>query len=143
MRVLLLLVAVAALIAACSGNGDSKATPTPTLAPPPIDPRLASSGEGSVVLNVAAGARQAIDPLALARQAGTPPTCADFVFLFSFRSDKPVSFVMNRQGGADTVVSTKTDGQASVSGCILLEAVNEGSEAAKGELRYFIASTRR
>jgi hypothetical protein len=125
---------------ACS---EGTATIEPRLAPPPIDPRLEALFQGELALDVAANARQNIDPLALARQAGTPPTCADFVFLFSWRTrdEKPVAFVGNRQGG-EFDVAQGAKGEASVGGCILLQAANASSGPLQGELRYIIAQTR-
>ena len=132
---------VAVLVMACT---DRTATIEPQLAPPPIDPRLEALFQGELTLDVAANARQDIDPLALARQAGTPPTCADFVFLFSWRTrgEKPVAFLGNRQGG-EFDIAHGVKGEASVGGCILLQAANASSETLRGELRYIIAQTRR
>lgn len=135
---------VTSVVLACSGGGnDAGPQPTATLAPPPVDPRLDVMGRGDLTLTVAASSGQAIDPLALARALGTPPTCAEFVFLFSWRvrEGPALHFQGNRQGGLFDIVSG-TEGQASVSGCILLEAVNGGDEPAEGDLRYFIARMR-
>jgi hypothetical protein len=131
----------ASLFMACGG---SSAAPEPTLAPPPLDPRLRALGQGELALSVDAGGEQAIDPLALARKAGEPPTCADFVFLFSWRVASPamVKFVGNRMGG-EFDVAQGAEGQASVSGCILLEVRNEGAKVATGSLMYFVTSVQR
>lgn len=141
----LLFVACCLLLAtAVPACGGSTAAPEPTLAPPPLDPRLRALGQGDLALKVAAGDKQAIDPLALARQAGEPPTCVDFVFLFSWRVGKPavVKFVGNRMGG-EFDVAQGPEGQASVGGCILLEVRNDGKDAASGSLYYFITSVQR
>ena len=135
-----------ALLLGCwlTSCGGSAASPQATLAPPPIDPRLRAIGQGSVVLTVASGGRQGIDPVALARQAGAVPTCADFVFLFSWQVGQPqgIKFVATRTDATFDIAAGKA-GQASVGGCVLLEAVNESKGAVSGSLRYFIAEARR
>ena len=138
---LLLAAAFAATFLACGGSSGAKLEPT--LAPPPIDPQLQDVGRGELVLHVEAHSKQDIDPLALAREQGTPPACAQFVFLFSWRvtTGPPLKFISNRQGGTDNLGGGPT-GQVSVGGCILLEAVNDGDAAADGDLRYFIATPR-
>ncbi|HLF72362.1 MAG TPA: hypothetical protein VI759_09450, partial [Dehalococcoidia bacterium] len=139
---LLLAAIITGLALACSGGGgnDPGAQPTATLAPPPLDPNLNAVGRGDLVLAVEPHARQQIDPLAIARANGTPPACADFVFLFTWRvrSGPPLKFVVSRQGGTDNVANG-ANGGASISGCTLLEAVNDGDAAVAGDLRYFIA----
>ena len=144
MRRLLSLAAVALLVFAAIACGGDAPEAMPTLSPPPISPQLQTRSQGSLTLDVAAGGRQAIDPLALARQFGEPPTCADYVFLFSWqtRQKEGISFVGTRQGGAFDIGSGQK-GEASVSGCILLEAVNAGDGAVSGEMRYFVAEPRR
>ena len=107
----------AAWLVACGG---SDAPPEPTLAPPPIDPRLR-------VL-----------------EAGVTSACGDIVFLFNWRVGRSQSLTFVGSLPDDRFdVARGREGQASVSGCILLDAVNEGSGAAKGDLRYFIAEVRR
>jgi hypothetical protein len=141
----LLLVACCLLLALSLSCGDADAPAQPTLSPPPIDPRLNALAQGFVTLDVAANSRQPIDPLDLAMASGAPPDCASFVFLFTWQtsaSDRELSFVGNRQGGVFDIVRG-SEGQASVSGCILLEAVNDGGSAVRGDLRYIIAEVRR
>ena len=131
------------LLVACGGGGGA-ALPesTPTLVPPPLDPRLEALGRGTIALDVGPGGRQAIDPLSLALQAGEPPPCASFVFLFSWRvqEGREISFVGTIQGRTVDIDKRQT-GRASV-GCMLVEAVNEGNDRLEGELHYVIARAR-
>jgi hypothetical protein len=132
------------LLLAFACGGDDAPIQAP-LSPPPLDPRLNPIGQGALALDVAASGRQAIDPLALASAAGEPPVCASFVFLFSWRTSSPnveVAFVGNRQGMEFDIVRG-SEGQASVGGCMLIEAVNSGGKAIKGDLRYIIAEAPR
>jgi hypothetical protein len=140
LRRLLVCVLASVAVLACSEKAETIAPPLP---PPPIDPRLESLAQGELALAIGANARQDIDPLALARQAGTLPACADFIFFFSWRTqdEKPVSFLGNRQGG-EFDIARGASGEASVSGCILLQASNVGAQPVQGELRYIIARTR-
>jgi hypothetical protein len=138
-----LLVACCLLLASACGDTDSPAQPT--LSPPPLDPRLNPVGEGSIALDVSPNSRQSIDPLELAEAFGDPPVCASFVFLFTWRTNatsQSLSFVGNRQGTEFDIVQG-AQGEASVGGCMLIEAVNAGSGAVKGEFRYVIAEVRR
>jgi hypothetical protein len=137
---LMLLVLLLAL--AC---GDADAPVQPTLSPPPLDPRLTPVGEGSFALDISPNARQPIDPLELATAFGDPPVCASFVFLFTWRtssSGQTLSFIGNRQGTEFDIVQGN-QGQASVGGCMLIEAVNASGSAIKGEFRYIIAEAQR
>jgi len=132
----------AAWLVACGGGSDAPAEPT--LAPPPIDPRLRVLEAGAVRLEVAAGASQTVDAMALAAEAGVTSACGDIVFLFNWRVGRSQSLTFVGSLPDDRFdVARGREGQASVSGCILLDAVNEGSGAAKGDLRYFIAEVRR
>jgi hypothetical protein len=143
-RPALLLVACCLLLLPLACGGGSSATPQPTLSPPPLDPRLVSLAQGTLALDVVAGGRQQIDPLALARQAvATPPTCAQFVFLFNWRTDTSggVAFTGNRMGGVFDIAAGAS-GQASVSGCLLIEATSPSGVAVSGDLRYIIAEAR-
>lgn len=140
--VALILAVLAGLTVACSSG--KEAAPVPTqLALPPLDPRLQSMGEGRLDIYITPNSKQKIDPLSLARQLGTPPTCADFVFLFSWRiaDDQVVRYEGNRQGGAFDI-STGASGDVSVGGCIAIDAVNEGHKVVIGEMRYIIAQVR-
>jgi hypothetical protein len=143
---ILLLAATAALAIACTTiDEDGPLLPAagPTLALPSLDAGLRSVGDGSLRMNVGAGSRQDIDPLDLAQQAGTPPACADFVFVFSWQVDGQgtLTFVGNRQGGEFDIASG-SQGRSSSSGCILLQAQNSGGSTVRGEMRYIIASAR-
>ena len=122
----------------------SAAAPTvEPLAPPPIDPRLESLSQGEIELQAGARSAQDIDPLALARRAGTPPTCAEFVFLFSWRTSgsQELAFRGNRQGGQFDI-GRGAQGQASISGCVLLQALNNSDRTVEGRLRYIVARPR-
>ena len=132
----------AAWLVACGGGSDAPLEPT--LAPPPIDPRLRVLEAGAVRLEVAAGASQTVDAMALAAEAGVTSACGDIVFLFNWRvgRSQSLTFVGSLPDDSFDVASGR-EGQASVSGCILLDAVNEGKSGAKGDLRYFIAEVRR
>ena len=132
----------AAWLVACGGGSDAPLEPT--LAPPPIDPRLRVLEAGAVRLEVAAGASQTVDAMALAAEAGVTSACGDIVFLFNWRvgRSQSLTFVGSLPDDQFDVASGR-EGQASVSGCILLDAVNEGKSGAKGDLRYFIAEVRR
>ena len=141
-----ILAAVMGLSIACSSGGGAAENSTPVpppLALPPLDPRLQSLGDGELELHITSGTRQRIDPLKLAAAFGTPPTCADFVFLFSWRTqdDRSIRFVGNRQGGEFDIQAGPT-GQASVSGCIALEAVNDTGSVVDSEMRYIVAKPR-
>lgn len=132
---------VVLLFVAC-GGGKGVSGPTPTLAPPPISPELRALGNGSLALNLPANGRQQIDTQALARDFGVTPDCESFVFLFSWQVSpkREVRFEGTLTGRTVDVGRGQT-GQASV-GCMLLEAVNDGSEALTGSLRYFVAEKR-
>jgi hypothetical protein len=125
------------LLAACGGN--SVPASTPTLAPPPISPSLRALGNGTLSLDVPAKGSQQIDTGELASQVADPPSCARFVLLFSWQvqAGRQVRFEGTQDGKTVDVGHGQT-GQASV-GCMLLEAVNDGSEPLTGSLRYFVA----
>ncbi len=137
-----LLAVLAGLATACSGGAASPSVPPP-LALPPLDPQLQSFGEGALVFDITPSNSQTIDPLELAAEFGTPPPCSGFVFLFSWRTqnERSVSFAGNRQGGEFDIDSGPA-GEASVSGCIALAAINDTSDPLEVEMRYIIAQPR-
>lgn len=135
---LLAAVLAAGLLAGCGGGGLEA---TPTLSPPPIDPRLDVLAQGAMALIIAAGETRVIDPFALARESGAMPAgCESLVFIFSWQSQRRREIVFRgRRAGGSFDVGRGASGRASVEGCILLEASGQGGSATSGELRYFIA----
>jgi hypothetical protein len=133
--------AIILLIAACGGSG-APPGPTATLAPPPISPNLDALGSGFLELNVPAKGRQEIDTQSLAKAFDDQPDCGRLVFLFSWQvpARHKLVFQSDQNGKTIDVVQGQT-GQASV-GCMLLEAVNNGSQPLTGSLRYFVAEKR-
>ncbi len=133
--------AIVLCIAACGGSS-APPGPTATLAPPPISPNLNALGSGSLDLDVPAKGSQEIDTQALAKAFSDPPDCGNLVFLFSWQV--PAKHKLRFEGdlrGKTVVVAEGQTGQASV-GCMLLQAVNDGSEPLTGSLRYFVAEKR-
>ena len=130
--------AIVLVAAACGGSG-APPGPTATLAPPPISPNLKALGSGFLELNVPANGHQEIDPRSLTNALTDPPDCSKFVLLFSWQvPTKHKLRFEGKEGGKTVVVAQGQTGQASV-GCMLLEAVNDGSKPLTGSLRYFIA----
>jgi hypothetical protein len=126
---------------ACSG-GDSTPRPTPTLLPPEISPALRIIGEGTLLLDVAPGQRQFIEPLTLAQAFGTPPDCASLAFLFRWRVDGKDQLRFEGQlRGSVVAIEQGNAGTASV-GCMVVEAVNDGDDRVTGDVRYYVASAR-
>ncbi len=133
--------AIVLLIAACGGSS-APPGPTATLAPPPISPNLNALGSGSLALNLPAKGSQEIDTQALAKAFHDPPDCGSLVFLFSWQVPaKHALRFESDQNGKTVVIAQGQTGQASV-GCMLLEAVNDGSEPLTGSMRYFVAEKR-
>ena len=128
-------------LVACGGSGRPA---EPTLSPPPIDPRLRVLEQGAMTLDIGAGATETLDPAALALDAGLPLACGDVVFLFVWRVQQQETVeVAGRLTGDRFAIGEGRQGQASVNGCILLEAVNEAKSAVAVDLRFFIAEVRR
>lgn len=127
-------------VLACGG---SSPPPEPTLAPPPIDPRLRVLQAGSLTLAVEGAASQALDPAAIARGAGLSQPCEGLTFLFVWRvQEKREVEVRGRQDGRSIAIGSGREGQASVGGCMLLEAVNPGKSALTVDVRYYVAEVR-
>ncbi len=99
-------------------------------------------GRGSLALSIEPGQAQIIDTAALAAQAGTVPPCSRFVFLFSWQVDRPSGIrIVGDDGDGSFEVVSGASGEASIGGCVALEALNESDEIVVGELLYFIAES--
>lgn len=131
---------VCLFVLACGG---SPPPPEPTLAPPPIDPRLRVLRAGSLTLAVEGAASQALEPAAIARGAGLAQPCEGLTFLFVWRvQEERAVEVRGRQDGRSVAIGSGREGQASVDGCMLLEAVNPGKSSLTVDVRYYIAEVR-
>ena len=113
-------------------------TPPPTLEAPPLPQGVQSLGDGSVALEIAPGERQFVAPLELAEAFGQPPACAGFAFVFSWRMEEDASVRFEGQlRGATIQIAEGVEGTFT-SDCVVLEAVNDGSETIRGTLRYVV-----
>ncbi len=93
-------------------------------------------------MGIEPGQAQTIDPQALAAEAGTVPPCTRFVFLFSWQVDRAAGVrILGQQDESSFEVVSGASGNASIGGCVALEALNQGDEPVAGELRYFIAES--
>lgn len=135
-------VLLAGVVLACGGS--ERALPTPTLSPPPLDPRLQVLAAGSVALNVAKAGSQIVDASSIASKAGLTQLCADLVFLFSWRAGQGQALRFVGAAANDEFnIGSGSAGQASISACIRLAVLNDGSRDVNGDLRYVIAQVRR
>lgn len=133
------LLSALAFSVACGGDEE----PRTPLAPPPVSPSLIAHGQGTIGLNVAARATQGIDPTALARDAGATTACGKLIILISWRTDDRQALLFtSRVQQQDVKVGEGDEGVASVSGCGLISATNEGGGTVSGELRYVVAEMR-
>lgn len=134
------LIPLLVLIAAACG-GDEK--PREPLAPPPVSPNLIVHGQGNLALEVGSNATQSIDPATLASAAGSTAPCGKLVILVSWRTEdnKSLLFTSKVESG-DVKVGEGADGVASISGCGIIGAKNDGGGSVTGELRYVVAETR-
>ena len=93
-------------------------------------------------MEIQPGQSQVITPETLAAQTGTVPPCPRFVFLFSWQVDQAGGIrILGKQDAESFEVISGVSGQASIGGCVALEAVNDSDEILVGELRYFIAES--
>ncbi len=99
-------------------------------------------GEGGVALDILPGERQFIEPLVLARAFGPPPACAGFAFVFDWRMDEGAAVRFEGQLQGTTVQVAEGSEGATTSGCLTLEAMNDGAAPISGELRYLIGEFR-
>jgi hypothetical protein len=114
----------------------------PTLDAPQAPAGVVVLGEGTVDLDIPPGARQFIEPLQLAQAFGSPPACAGFAFVFRWRMDEGTVVRFEGQLRGSTVQVAEGSEGGTTSGCMVLEAVNDGTTPISGTLRYLIGEFR-
>jgi hypothetical protein len=110
---------------------DSGAGGPPAPAEPSLDEELTEISRGDLEATIGPGGSYAIDPEALAAEAGAEDVCSNFQFDFSWQVTEPyppdgTALSWKYEGGSGQVqVASGPAGNQAV-GCGLISAVNEG-----------------
>lgn len=115
--------------------------PSPVM--PELDEELTLFLDGQIFADILPGDSYEVDPVALGEQVGTPPSCDNFQFDFSWQVTNPyppdgVAFKwqLRRDDGLVDIASGPAGNQAI--GCGTLVAVNEGATPITVAVRYLI-----
>jgi hypothetical protein len=116
--------------ATATPEGGSNGAEAPTPVPPPLDEELTIYLAGSVQSDILPGDSYEIDPVAIAEQVGTPPSCDHFQFNFAWQVTDPyppegVSFKWQIQRDTGPVDIATGPAGTQTTGCDVLTAVNE------------------
>ena len=119
----------------------SEGPPSPVM--PELDEELTLFLDGQIFADIQPGDSYEVDPIALGEQVGTPPSCDNFQFDFSWQVTDPyppdgVAFkwqLLRDDGPVDIAIAPA--GNQAV-GCDTLLAVNEGATPISIAVRYLI-----
>lgn len=120
--------------------------PTPTPRAPSLDAGVKKIGEGTMTFSLVPGSQFPVDGYGLIQPGTTPPSCAAFVFAFTWQVTDPfppganrVTWRITRQDGTEDVGSGAA-GTATV-GCGQLTATNDGADAISVSVWYVQGET--
>jgi len=126
-----------------SDGAASPGSEAPSPVQPELDEELTLFLDGLIATDILPGDSYEVDPVALGQQVGTPPSCDNFQFDFSWQVTDPyppdgVAFKWQlvRDGGPVDIASAPAGNQAI--GCGVLLGVNEGATPITIAVHYLI-----